>query len=90
MQFLTFEDETGLIETVFFPDVYRRFSQSIDWGRPYLLDGLVEENFGAVTLTVERAFLLPKPACRAENESQSGRLMTNGTYSKRSQGHSES
>ena len=53
MEFLTFEDETGLVETTFFPKVYDRFCYLLDWGRPYLLSGKVEENFGAVTLTVE-------------------------------------
>ncbi len=53
MEFLTFEDETGLVETTFFPKVYYRFCYLLDWGRPYLLSGKVEENFGAVTLTVE-------------------------------------
>jgi len=53
MQFLTFEDETGLVETTFFPAAYRRFAMSLDWERPYLLSGLVEENFGAHTLTVD-------------------------------------
>ncbi len=55
MQFVTFEDETGLLEATFFPDAYRRFCMTLDWGRPYLLDGRVEENFGAATLTVEEA-----------------------------------
>jgi DNA-directed DNA polymerase III PolC len=54
MEFLTFEDETGLVETTFFPKVYDRFCYLLDWGRPYLLFGEVDENFGAVTLTVER------------------------------------
>jgi len=53
MQFLTFEDETGLVEATFFPEAYRRFHMTLDWERPYLLGGQVEENFGAVTLTVE-------------------------------------
>ncbi len=69
MQFLTFEDETGLIETVFFPDAYRRLCRMLDWGRPYQLCGRVEENFGAFTLTVEQAFPLAPgtsgPATRA-------------------------
>ncbi|MCP4746292.1 MAG: DNA polymerase III subunit alpha [Desulfobacteraceae bacterium] len=52
MEFLTFEDETGLIETTFFPKVYDRFCHMIDHGRPYLLSGKVEQNWGAVTLTV--------------------------------------
>jgi len=54
MEFLTFEDETGLVETTFFPEVYRRFCHLLDRERPYLLSGKVEEDWGAVTLTVEQ------------------------------------
>ena len=52
MEFRTFEDETGLIETVFFPEAYRRFCHLTNDG-PCLLGGRVEEEFGAVTLTVD-------------------------------------
>jgi DNA polymerase-3 subunit alpha/error-prone DNA polymerase len=55
MEFLTFEDETGIVETTFFPQVYRRFSHAIEPGRPYILAGSVEQDWGAVTLTVEKA-----------------------------------
>jgi error-prone DNA polymerase len=54
MEFLTFEDETGIVETTFFPGVYRRFCHTIDRNHPYLLTGKVEMNWGAVTLTVDR------------------------------------
>lgn len=54
MEFLTFEDETGVVETTFFPAPYRRFCHIIDRNRPYLLSGKVEENWGATTLTVDR------------------------------------
>ena len=30
MQFLTFEDETGLVEAAFFPEAYRRFHMILD------------------------------------------------------------
>jgi len=53
MKFLTFEDETGTIETVFFPKPYARFCHMLDYGRPYFLFGKVESDWGAVTLTVE-------------------------------------
>ena len=53
MQFLTFEDETGLVEATFFPDAFRKFHMMLDWGHPYILRGLVEENYGAATLTVD-------------------------------------
>ena len=55
MEFLTFEDETGLLETTFFPEAYRRFCHLLDRERPYLLSGKVEEDWGAVTLTVDSA-----------------------------------
>ena len=54
MEFLTFEDETGIVETTFFPQAYRRFCHIIDRQRPYLLTGKVEEDWGALTLTVDR------------------------------------
>jgi DNA polymerase-3 subunit alpha/error-prone DNA polymerase len=53
MEFLTFEDETGVVETTFFPEAYRRFCHLIDRGRPYLLSGKVETDWGAITLTVD-------------------------------------
>jgi DNA polymerase-3 subunit alpha/error-prone DNA polymerase len=54
MEFLTFEDETGIVETTFFPQAYRRFCHMIDRNRPYLLTGKVEGDWGAITLTVDR------------------------------------
>jgi DNA polymerase-3 subunit alpha/error-prone DNA polymerase len=62
MEFLTFEDETGLVETTFFPEAYRRFCHLLDRERPYLLSGKVEEDWGAVTLTVEKTSALTVPA----------------------------
>jgi len=55
MEFLTFEDETAIVETTFFPQAYRRFCHIIDRQRPYLLTGKVEEDWGAITLTVDQA-----------------------------------
>ena len=54
MQFLSFEDETGLFETVFFPKTYARFSHMLDCARPYLLTGRVRQDMKAVCLEVER------------------------------------
>jgi DNA polymerase-3 subunit alpha/error-prone DNA polymerase len=55
MEFLTFEDETGIVETTFFPRVYRRCCHLLEADRPFLLTGRVEEDFGAITLTVREA-----------------------------------
>jgi DNA polymerase-3 subunit alpha/error-prone DNA polymerase len=62
MQFLTFEDETGLVETTFFPRAYRRFCAMLDQSRPFILYGKVEEDFGALTLTVEHVETVSKPS----------------------------
>jgi error-prone DNA polymerase len=52
MEFLTFEDETGLVETTFFPRVYRQCCHQLEVNHPFLLSGRVEEDYGAITLTV--------------------------------------
>ena len=46
MEFLTFEDETGIVETTFFPQAYLRFCHMIDRNRPYLLTGKEEQDWG--------------------------------------------
>jgi hypothetical protein len=99
MKFVSFEDTTGIYETVLFPKVYNRFchmlspsphqagaecipsglsaegaptgfgfeNTSPDWRiealnemRPYLLKGKVEQDFTAVTLTVNGIEFLDK------------------------------
>lgn len=52
MEFVTFDDGEGLIETVIFPDVYRRVVALLFGTGPYVMRGRVEESYGAITLTV--------------------------------------
>ena len=52
MEFVTFDDGTGLIETVIFPDVYRKVVPLLFGTGPYVMRGKVEASYGAVTLTV--------------------------------------
>jgi len=52
MEFVTFDDGTGLIETVIFPDVYRKVVALLFGSGPYVMRGRVEESYGAITLTV--------------------------------------
>jgi len=54
MKFATFEDETGIYEAVIFPDVYHRYCHMFSTERPYILRGRVEEDRGAITLTIHR------------------------------------
>jgi len=60
MEFISFEDTTAIYETVFFPEVYRKFCRMLSNARPYLLRGLVEEDFGAISLTVRHIDFLDK------------------------------
>ncbi len=53
MEFVSFEDETALYETVLFPEAYARFRRLLYGSGPLLLRGLVEEDRGAVTVTLE-------------------------------------
>jgi DNA polymerase-3 subunit alpha/error-prone DNA polymerase len=73
MEFLTFEDETGVVETTFFPRTYHRFCHMVDRGRPYLLRGVVERDWGATTLTVDRVEALERLSPAAAPSPPAGR-----------------
>jgi DNA polymerase III alpha subunit len=53
MQFLTFEDEEGLLEAVLFPPVRASQAQKLTTPGPYLAEGIVERDRGDVQLDVE-------------------------------------
>lgn len=55
MAFVTLEDETGLVETVWFPAAYRTYGPCLDQGLPVRLEGKVAVEFGAVAVEVKRA-----------------------------------
>ncbi len=59
MEFFTFEDKTGIFETVFFPKPFRRFCQDLDMSHAYLLHGLVESEFDVAALNVDYAHRVP-------------------------------
>jgi DNA polymerase III alpha subunit len=41
------------MECTFFPETYRRFCHMLDHQRPYFIEGKVEEDYGAFTITVD-------------------------------------
>ncbi len=53
MEFLSFEDTTAIYEATFFPRTFDKFVHIISRDRPYILQGRVDQQFGAVTLSVE-------------------------------------
>jgi DNA polymerase III alpha subunit len=54
MEFATFDDGHGLIETVLFPDTYQARGHVLFDQGPFIFRGKVEEEFGAVTVTVQQ------------------------------------
>ena len=58
MEFISFEDTSALYETTFFPQAYARFCHILNRSRPYALTGVVEEEYGAVSLNVDSVRLL--------------------------------
>ena len=53
MEFVSFEDETAIFETVLFPPAYRRLAYLLDTPSPFLIKGIVHEDLGAVAIQVE-------------------------------------
>ena len=74
MEFATFDDGDGLIETVLFPDVYRERGHVLFDQGPFIFRGKVEEEFGAVTLTVTHLDRLERAAARRPAPSRPVRI----------------
>ena len=54
MEFVSFEDQAGLYETVLFPQAYRRYAREVHTAQPLLVTGTVHQEFGACTVHVTR------------------------------------
>jgi DNA polymerase-3 subunit alpha/error-prone DNA polymerase len=60
MQFITLEDEEGLLEGTLFPRDYQAYSARILTLGPYIAQGKVEVDHGAVNLSVSRVEKWPE------------------------------
>jgi DNA-directed DNA polymerase III PolC len=65
MEFATFDDGHGLIETVLFPDIYRERGHVLFDQGPFIFRGKVEEEFGAVTLSITHLERLERARARS-------------------------
>ena len=54
MKFISLEDQHGLVECVLFPDAYQRYGHLLISRGPYVAGGTVENQHGAITMTVTR------------------------------------
>jgi error-prone DNA polymerase len=64
MEFATFDDGAGLIETVLFPQVFRDRGHVLFDQGPFIFRGKVEEEFDVVTLTITHLDRLERAAAR--------------------------
>jgi DNA polymerase III alpha subunit len=64
MEFATFDDGHGLIETVLFPQVFRDRGHVLFDQGPFIFRGKVDEEFGVVTLTLTHLDRLERAAAR--------------------------
>jgi DNA polymerase III alpha subunit len=71
MEFATFDDGYGLIEAVLFPDIYRERGHVLFDEGPFIMRGWVEEEFGAVTLTVTDLARLERARVRLRSSATS-------------------
>jgi error-prone DNA polymerase len=65
MEFVTFDDGHGLIEAVLFPEIYRKRGHVLFDQGPFIFRGKVEEEFGAVTLTITHLDRLERARVRS-------------------------
>ncbi|MFO7959199.1 MAG: DNA polymerase III subunit alpha [Candidatus Brocadiia bacterium] len=59
MKFVTLEDRNGVVEAVMFPDTYKEYGDRIDGPGCYRVEGRVDEQHGAVTLTADSIESVP-------------------------------
>jgi error-prone DNA polymerase len=64
MEFATFDDGDGLIEAVLFPQIYRERGHVLFDQGPFIFRGKVEEEFGAVTLSITQLDRLERVRAR--------------------------
>jgi DNA polymerase III alpha subunit len=62
MCFVTLGDEDGLFEVTLFPDVYERYRKHLVAGGSglFLVEGRVESQYDAVSVTAERIGFIPR------------------------------
>ena len=69
MIFVSFEDELGIFETVFFPVAFARFYPQLDDGWAFLVYGRVEADLGALSISVEKLLTVSRKSTQEAPEA---------------------
>ena len=69
MEFMTLEDQTAMYDATVFPQTYRQYCHLLAVNQAYMITGLVEEQFSAVTVTVRTLRLLNTTEIQAPSEA---------------------
>ncbi|MFA5448135.1 MAG: hypothetical protein WC233_07645, partial [Sphaerochaeta sp.] len=67
MSFVSFEDESALYETVLFPHLYQRFYPLLFQRTPLVVEGVVQNDHGALIIEVRSLTLLGSCTTMAES-----------------------
>lgn len=68
MEFMTLEDQTGMYDATVFPNTYRHYCHLLATNQAYVMNGMVEERFSTVTITVRTLRLLSTHDIEASSE----------------------
>ena len=68
MQFITLDDASGMLECTLFPQVYQRYRGVVRGSGPFLMEGRIEDQYGAPTLNVDALWAVPLPQVLVEAE----------------------
>ena len=79
MQFATFDDGDGLIETVLFPTMHRTRGHVLFDPGPFIFRGRVEEEFGGLTVTMTHLDRLERMLAKLHTAPPAIRQRTTGT-----------
>jgi DNA polymerase III alpha subunit len=74
MEFVSFEDETALIEAVLFPETYRRYGGLLFEERPFFIVGKVQLDRGGLTLELRSLSKVPGRGGERPGKSFYGRF----------------
>ena len=69
MEFVTFEDQTGLYDATLFSNTYRRYCHLLALNQAYAVTGRVEEQFSTVSFMVSSLTLLASPYAEIDDET---------------------